>query len=78
VQLRFTRDAVRAIARKAVELKTGARALRSIMENLMLEVMFDLPQRDDVVEVLIDAGVVAGRRRPVLKKVVKTENKDAA
>ena len=78
VQLRFTRDAVRAIARKAVELKPGARALRSIMENLMLEVMFDLPQRDDVVEVLIDAGVVAGRRRPVLKKVVKTENKDAA
>jgi ATP-dependent Clp protease ATP-binding subunit ClpX len=78
VQLRFTRDAVRAIARKAVELKTGARALRSIMENLMLEVMFDLPQRDDVVEVLIDAGVVAGRRRPVLKKVGKTGNKDAA
>jgi ATP-dependent Clp protease ATP-binding subunit ClpX len=48
---------------KAIELKTGARALRSIMENLMLEVMYDLPQRDDVTEVVIDAGVVAGRKR---------------
>jgi len=67
VQLRFTRDAVRAIARKALELKTGARALRAIMESLMLEVMFDLPQREDVVEVVIDEGVVTGRRRPVLK-----------
>ena len=78
VQLRFTRDAVRAIARKAIELKTGARALRSILENLMLEVMFDLPQREDVIEVVIDEGVVAGRRRPGLKKAPKAENKDAA
>ncbi|MCX6942428.1 MAG: ATP-dependent Clp protease ATP-binding subunit ClpX, partial [Verrucomicrobia bacterium] len=62
VRLKFTPDAVKAIAAKAIELKTGARALRSIMENLMLEVMYELPQRDDVSEVIIDAGVVAGRR----------------
>jgi ATP-dependent Clp protease ATP-binding subunit ClpX len=80
VQLRFTRDAVAAIARKAVELKTGARALRSILEKLMLEVMFDLPQRDDIVEVVIDEGVVKGLRHPLLKKAPKPgENKaDAA
>jgi ATP-dependent Clp protease ATP-binding subunit ClpX len=78
VQLRFTRDAVRAIAGKATELKTGARALRSIMENLMLEVMFDLPQREDVSEVVIDESVVKGRRRPVLKKAAKVEKKNAA
>jgi ATP-dependent Clp protease ATP-binding subunit ClpX len=78
VQLRFTRDAVRAIAVKAIELKTGARALRSIMENLMLEVMFDLPQREDVTEVVIDESVVKGRRHPVLKKLGKAEKKDAA
>jgi ATP-dependent Clp protease ATP-binding subunit ClpX len=78
VKLRFTRDAVHAIAVKAIELKTGARALRAIMENLMLEVMFDLPQREDVIEVVIDEGVVKGRRRPVLKKAVKAEKKDAA
>ena len=71
VQLRFTRDAVHAIARKAIELKTGARALRSILENLMLEVMFDLPQREDVIGVLIDEAVVKGARRPVLTKAAK-------
>ena len=73
VRLRLTPDAVKAIAAKAMELKTGARALRSIMENLMLEVMYDLPQRDDVAEVVIDAGVVAGRRRPILKRTTKGE-----
>jgi ATP-dependent Clp protease ATP-binding subunit ClpX len=48
VKLKFTPDAIKAIAVKAVELKTGARALRSIMENIMLEVMYELPSRDDV------------------------------
>jgi len=79
VGLRFTADAVRAIARKAIELKTGARALRSIMENLMLEVMYEIPQRNDITEVVIDAAVVAGLRRPTLKKTRKSEpRKNAA
>ena len=78
VRLRFTSDAVKAVARKAIELKTGARALRSIMENLMLEVMYELPQRDDVTEVVIDAAVVAGRRKPTLRRVSKTEPKQDA
>ncbi|MDF9833262.1 ATP-dependent Clp protease ATP-binding subunit ClpX [Ereboglobus sp. PH5-5] len=68
VTLRFTRDAVKALARKALELKTGARALRSIMETLMLDVMFEIPQREDIAEVLIDAAVVSGKRRPQLKR----------
>jgi ATP-dependent Clp protease ATP-binding subunit ClpX len=79
VRLRFTPDAIRAIARKAISLKTGARALRAIMENLMLEVMFDLPQRDDVAEVIIDAAAVAGTRRPRLRRHPKSEpRQDAA
>jgi ATP-dependent Clp protease ATP-binding subunit ClpX len=78
VRLKLTSDAVRAIAQKALDLKTGARALRAIMENLMLEAMYDLPQRDDVSEVVIDAGVVAGRRRPILRRVGKTEPKQDA
>jgi ATP-dependent Clp protease ATP-binding subunit ClpX len=79
VRLKLTSDAVKAIAAKAIELKTGARALRAIMENLMLEVMYDLPQREDVVEVVIDASVVAGKRRPTLRKADKGETKrDAA
>ena len=78
VRLKFTSDAIRAIAQKAIILKTGARALRSIMENIMLEVMYELPQRDDVTEVVIDAAVVAGKRRPTLRRATKAETKDAA
>jgi ATP-dependent Clp protease ATP-binding subunit ClpX len=79
VRLRFTPDAVKAVAAKAIELKTGARALRSIMETIMLEVMYELPQRDDVTEVVIDAAVVAGKRRPTLRKSSKHEtSQDAA
>ena len=81
VQLRFTRDAVVAIAKKAIELKTGARALRAILEKLMLEVMYELPQRDDIAEVVIDQAVVEGRKKPMLKKTITraaSSNKDAA
>jgi len=78
VRLRLTTDAIRAIAQKAIELKTGARALRSILENLMLEVMYELPQRDDVAEVVIDAGVVSGRKRPTMRRLDKGEPKQDA
>ena len=81
VQLKFTRDAIVAIAKKAIELKTGARALRAILEKIMLEVMYDLPQRDDVVEVVIDQAVVEGRRKPQLRKPgkgVTSSDKNAA
>ncbi len=78
VGLRFTDDAIKAIAQRAIDLKTGARALRSIMEKLMLEVMYDLPQRSDIQEVVIDAGVVAGRRRPSLRRRPKPVSKNAA
>ena len=78
VRLKFTPDAIKAIAHRAIELKTGARALRAILENLMLEVMYDLPQRDDITEVVIDAAVVAGRRKPALRKAAKAEPKQDA
>jgi len=77
VRLRFTADAVKAVAEKAIELKTGARALRAILEGIMLEIMYDLPQRDDVAEVIVDAAAVAGKRKPTLKRIAKatpTEN----
>jgi ATP-dependent Clp protease ATP-binding subunit ClpX len=78
VRLKLTPDAVKAIAQRAIELKTGARALRSIMESIMLEVMYELPQRDDVTEVVIDSSVVAGRRKPTLRRVTKAEPKQDA
>jgi ATP-dependent Clp protease ATP-binding subunit ClpX len=76
VQLRFTRDAIVAIAKKAIELKTGARALRAILEKLMLEVMYDLPQRTDIVEVIIDQAVVEGRKKPTLRKTASNVSSD--
>jgi ATP-dependent Clp protease ATP-binding subunit ClpX len=81
VQLKFTRDALRAIALKAIELKTGARALRAILEKIMLEVMYELPTRDDISEVIIDQAVVEGRKKPQLVKTARgpaSTSKDAA
>ena len=66
-KLHFTRDAIGAIADKAIELKTGARALRSIMERIMLDVMYDLPQSENVEEVVIHRAVVEGRGKPRIK-----------
>ena len=68
VKLRITCDGVRAVAEKAVELKTGARALRSIMEGITLDVMYDVPSREDIIEVVIDRSVVEGRKKAQIKK----------
>ena len=62
-ELRFTREAVLAIADQAILMKTGARALRSIMEDIMLDIMYDLPNIDHPVEVVISAGVVKGKTK---------------
>jgi len=62
-ELRFTREAVMAIADQALTMKTGARALRSIMENIMLDVMYDLPTISEPVEVVINTGVAKGKSK---------------
>jgi ATP-dependent Clp protease ATP-binding subunit ClpX len=65
-ELEFRDDALRAIARKAMERKTGARGLRSIIENVLLDTMFDLPSLDNVSKVVIDESVIAGENAPIL------------
>jgi ATP-dependent Clp protease ATP-binding subunit ClpX len=67
VRLHFTRDAIVAIANKAISLKTGARALRAIMERIMLDIMYELPQSSDVDEVTITRGSVEGTTKPKIK-----------
>ena len=62
VQLEFTDDALHSIAVKAIERKTGARGLRSILEGILLDTMFDLPSMDGVDEVHVDKDVVEGRK----------------
>jgi ATP-dependent Clp protease ATP-binding subunit ClpX len=77
VRLTYTDDALVATARKAIERKTGARGLRSIMENILLDTMFDLPSMDGVDEVLIDKDVVAGTKDPV-RVYAEEKTEDAA
>jgi ATP-dependent Clp protease ATP-binding subunit ClpX len=74
VKLTYTDDAFVATAKKAIERKTGARGLRSIMENILLDTMFDLPSMDGVDEVLIDRDVVEGRKEPVRVYAEKAED----
>ncbi len=66
VKLKFTDGAIRAIAEKALKLKTGARGLRSILEDIMLDIMFDLPSKEDVEEVVINEEVVVHNEQPLL------------
>jgi len=65
VQLTFTEDALKTVARKAIGRKTGARGLRSIMEGILLDTMFDLPGLDGVEEVVVNAEVSEGRAKPL-------------
>jgi len=78
VELEFTDDALHAIAKKAIERKTGARGLRSILEGILLDTMFDLPSMDGVDEVHIDKDVVAGSKEPVRVYSAKDKTGDAA
>ena len=65
-ELEVTESAVYEIAKKAIELKTGARGLRTIFENLMLDCMYDIPSDDNVEKVIIDGEVVKGEKKPEL------------
>jgi ATP-dependent Clp protease ATP-binding subunit ClpX len=78
VQLEFTDDALHSIAVRAIERKTGARGLRSILEGILLDTMFDLPSMDGVGEVHIDRDVVEGRKEPVRVYAAKDKAGDAA
>ena len=62
--LEVTESAVYEIARKAISLKTGARGLRTIFENLMLDCMYDIPSAENVEKVIIDGEVVKGVKKP--------------
>ena len=65
VKLRFQEEALHSISRKAIQRKTGARGLRSILEGILLETMFELPTLNGVQEVVITADVVDGKARPL-------------
>jgi ATP-dependent Clp protease ATP-binding subunit ClpX len=66
VELEFREDALLAIAKKALARKTGARGLRSILEQALLDVMFDLPSMDNVSKVVLDNSGVEGEIKPII------------
>ncbi|PID33897.1 MAG: ATP-dependent Clp protease ATP-binding subunit ClpX [Thiotrichales bacterium] len=77
-EIDFRDDALHAIAKKAMERKTGARGLRSIMEKILLDTMYDLPSEKDVTKVVIDESVVSGESRPYLMYESKDTKKKAS
>jgi len=79
VKLTFAKDALKAIAQKAIVRKTGARGLRSIIEEVLLETMFDLPSIEGVDEVILNKEVINGKTKPLMiysKNTLKSEDKD--
>jgi len=68
VKLKVTKDGLEALAEEALKRGTGARALRAIFEKIMLDVMFEVPGRDDIESVTINRSVVEGKKPPILRK----------
>ena len=68
VKLKVTKDGLAALAEEALRRGTGARALRAIFEKIMLDVMYEVPGRDDIVSVTINRSVVEGKKPPILRK----------
>ena len=78
VEIQFRDDALRAIAKKAKERKTGARGLRSIMETVLLDSMYKIPSMDNVSKVIIDSAVIEGESEPLLMyETVEQQSKSA-
>jgi len=81
VKLTFRDESVKEISKKAMYKKTGARGLRSILENALLKIMFDLPGQNDIEEVIIDTGAITGVSEPIIihsKNKSKPEKTSAA
>lgn len=75
-ELTFTKEALTAIAKKAVTRKTGARGLRSIIENLLLDAMYEVPDEKDVSEIIVDKDTVEEGTKPVYKRAKAKKKTD--
>jgi ATP-dependent Clp protease ATP-binding subunit ClpX len=73
VKLRFTDGALLAISREAMKRKTGARGLRSILESIMLEIMYELPSQSNISECIVNEDVIQNRQKPIVLYAKKAE-----
>ena len=80
VELEFTEEALQAIAKKTLEVNTGARGLRSVVEDTILEIMYDLPSQNDIIKCIVDEGVIDKSKTPKLikKNEVDKEREESA
>ena len=77
-ELQFRKDALSEIAKLAIERKTGARGLRSILEQLLLDTMYDLPSLKNIEKVVINKAVIQGKKSPLLVYQDETPKKAAS
>ncbi len=75
-KLIFKDNAIKEVALKAIKKKTGARGLRSILENVLLKTMFDIPSLDNVSEVIVDVSSVRGESQPIIVHSKNKQEKD--
>ena len=78
VELDLRMDALEVIAEKAIERKTGARGLRSILETVLLDTMYKIPSEDGVIKVVVDGSVIQGENEPLLVYEQKEAKKVAS
>ncbi len=76
VKLNFKDNAIKEVAIKAIKKKTGARGLRSILENVLLKTMFEIPSQENVSEVIVDIGSVRGETQPIIVHSKNKQDKD--
>ena len=76
-ELEFRADALSAIAKKAIKRKTGARGLRTLIETILLDTMYELPSQTDITKVVIDKNVVNSDSEPLLIYKSKASSKEA-
>lgn len=76
VQIEFRQDALTMLAQKALDRKTGARGLRSILEQVLLDIMYELPSLEGVAKVVVDGAVISGESEPILVYENNTDNID--
>jgi ATP-dependent Clp protease ATP-binding subunit ClpX len=78
VTLTFTEDALEAVAEQSIVRGTGARGLRAILEEVLLNTMYDIPSREDIAEVVVDAEVVWKKSNPTLIPATEPEQRRSA
>ena len=76
INLEFEDEAIRTVAKKAIELKTGARGLRTILEEHMLNIMYSAPQNKDVKKIVITPSVIQEGKEPIIIKKPKEEKEE--